>query len=197
MRDLSAVFVLGVDSLVSAFRQRKALRDGGPSRSKVLSLARRQRRCCSAVGRDRTRSRTLAGVRAGRGAVAWRPAGWAQSGQGHQFGYRQGSGRCQIAQCPIRGAGSRPSFVASRLRRVGLGQGMPLAAHLAGGSHCVAPVFHGSDRRGQRNSLAGHAGVLIEKKVIADPGLCLLAWEGTSRGVAILTPPPPRKAARR
>ncbi|MGB8298584.1 MAG: hypothetical protein WCG85_24425, partial [Polyangia bacterium] len=28
MRDLSAVFVLGVDSLVSAFRQRKALRDG-------------------------------------------------------------------------------------------------------------------------------------------------------------------------
>jgi 3-oxoacyl-(acyl-carrier-protein) synthase len=38
---------------------------------------------------------------------------------------------------------------------------------------------------------------LIEKQVIADPGLCLFAAEGTSRGVAILTPPPHRKVARR
>ena len=38
---------------------------------------------------------------------------------------------------------------------------------------------------------------LIEKKVIADPGLCLLASEGTHRGAAILTPPPLQKAAKR
>ena len=193
---LSAVFVLGVDSLVSAFRQRKALRDGSvPVEGLVPGEAAAAMLLSGRPGPDSLA--TLAGV-----GLAEEPSLGAQPA-----GPNLGKGINSAIDRAVADAKLPNALFAALVHDLPSSQaGFAELAWVKGCPslrtspevHIVSPPFS----TGATGAASGILSLvtlafLIEKKVIADPGLCLLAWEGTSRGVAILTPPPPRKAARR
>ena len=196
MRDLSAVFVLGVDSLVSAFRQRKALRDGSvPVEGLVPGEAAAAMLLSGRPGPDSLA--TLAGV-----GLAEEPSLGVQPAEPNL-----GKGINSAIDRAVADAKLPNALFAALVHDLPSSQaGFAELAWVKGcpslrtspAVHIVSPPFS----TGATGAASGILSLvtlafLIEKKVIADPGLCLLAWEGTSRGVAILTPPPPRKAARR
>ena len=220
MRDLSAVFVLGVDSLVSAFRQRKALRDGSvPVEGLVPGEAAAAILLSGRPGPDSLA--TLAGV-----GLAEEPSLGVQPAEPNL-----GKGINSAIDRAVADAKLPNALFAALVHDLPSSQaGFAELAWVKGCPslrtspevHIVSPTFS----TGATGAASGILSLvtlayLIEKKVIADLGLCLFAAESrgepasfaggvpsrggmgtlrgspSQRGVAILTPPPHRKVARR
>jgi hypothetical protein len=195
-RDLSAVCVLGVDSLVSSTRQRKARRNGsGPVEDSVAGEAAAAILLNSRPGPDSLA--ILAGV-----GMAEEPSLGAQPrepnlGKGIKSAIDRAVADAKLPNALF--AALVHDFPPSQagfeeLAWVKCCPSLPTSP----GVHIVSPPFS----TGATGAASGVLSLvtlafLIEKQVIADPGLCLFASGGPHRDVAILTPPPHRRAAKR
>jgi hypothetical protein len=220
MRDLSAVFVLGVDSLVSAFRRRKALQDGSvPVEGLVPGEAAAAILLSGGPGPDSLA--TLAGVGlAEEPSLGVQPAG-PNLGKGINSAIDRAVADAKLPNALFAAlVHDLPSSQAG-FAELAWVKGCP-SLRTSPEVHIVSPTFS----TGATGAASGILSLvtlayLIEKKVIADLGLCLFAAESrgepasfaggvpsrggmgtlrgspSQRGVAILTPPPHRKVARR
>ena len=195
-RELSAVCVLGVDSLVSSPRLRKARRNGSiPVEGIVPGEAAAAILLSGRLGPDSLA--ILAGV-----GMAEEPSFGAQPAEPNLGkGINSAIDRA-VADAMLPNALFAALVHDSPSSQAGFAElawvkGCP-SLRASPEVHLLSPAFS----TGATGAASGVLSLvtlafLIETQVIAHPGLCLFAAEGPHRGVAILTPPPHRKAARR